>query len=202
MNAVISLPFLCDLNLAEHATAGLVEHRHQMREPDPAVGGTDAGAAQGLAVQGQHAALFSPGCALRGRLGAELGQHPGLQRRLQRRGVDPLQDPADGRLVRSDRAHPSTSARARPTSWAYSAIAVNDRAPANTAHAPSSNTARTPWRTPRGFRGSGTRDRASTSDNPAASPTGAALPASGPTSRPSRAATIGDTDTADTGFLT
>jgi hypothetical protein len=60
---------------------------------------------------------------------------------------------------------PRTSSTTRPASWAYSATAVNDRAPANTAHAPISNTANTPWRTPRALRGSGTAARASTSDN-------------------------------------
>ena len=39
-------------------------------------------------------------------------------------------------------------------SWAYSAIATNDRAPVRTAHALTSNTASTPWPTPRAERGS------------------------------------------------
>ena len=44
---------------------------------------------------------------------------------------------------------PSRSRMARPVSWAYSAIAANDRAPVSTAHAPSSTIASTPWRIPR-----------------------------------------------------
>ena len=63
---------------------------------------------------------------------------------------------------------PSRSRMVRPVSWAYSAIAANDRAPVRTAHAPSSRIANTPWRIPRGFRGSGTSLNASTSDNAAA----------------------------------
>ena len=50
-------------------------------------------------------------------------------------------------------------------SWAYSAIAANDRAPVSTAHAPNSRIANTAWRIPRAFRGSGTSLNASTSDN-------------------------------------
>ena len=50
-------------------------------------------------------------------------------------------------------------------SWAYSAIAANDRAPVSTAHAPSSTIANTPWRIPRALRGSGISPNASTSDN-------------------------------------
>ena len=52
----------------------------------------------------------------------------------------------------------------RPVSWAYSAIAANDRAPVSTAHAPSSTIANTPCRIPRALRGSGSR-KDSTSDN-------------------------------------
>ena len=79
-------------------------------------------------------------------------------------------------------------------------------APVNTVHAPNSNTASTPWRTPRAFRGSGTSDSASTSDNLTGTDTrkepGAAITSSSPTSAWSRAATIGKTDSAGTGFLT
>jgi hypothetical protein len=66
-----------------------------------AAGGVaDVGAAHRLAVQGQHPALLPHGCAHLRRPGGELGEGPGAQCSFQRRGVDPLQDPADGRLVR------------------------------------------------------------------------------------------------------
>jgi hypothetical protein len=56
-----------DLDLPEYDPSGLVEHWHQMWEVDPAVGGADAVTAQGLAVQGEHAALFTPRCSRRRR---------------------------------------------------------------------------------------------------------------------------------------
>lgn len=78
---------------------------------------------------------------------------------------------------------PTTSKTAWPASWAYSATAANDRAPASAAHAPSSSIANTPWRTPRGLRGSGTTDRASTSDNTIIGSTSAGPTRSGGASR-------------------
>ena len=97
-------------------------------------------------------------------LGVELGQGPHLQRRLQRRGIDVLQDPPDRRLVRptTHRAPPAPPGRRR----GRTPRPRRTTAPrARTAHAAISNTASTPWRTPRGERGSGTVDKASTSDN-------------------------------------
>jgi hypothetical protein len=126
---------LLDLDLAEDGAGGLVENRHQMRQVDAAVGGTDVGAAQGLAVQGVHAALFATRCLLRRWLGIELGQHPGPQRGLQRRG------PTFCRMRRrvdscgTTAPTPSAPSTAWPASWAYSATAANDRAPDSTAHA-------------------------------------------------------------------
>jgi hypothetical protein len=89
-----------DLHLAEHRPTGLVDHRHQVRLIDLPLGVPGMGAAHGLTVQGPHAPLLPRRCGGVRDLGAELGQCPDLQRRLQRRGVDLLQDPSDRRLVR------------------------------------------------------------------------------------------------------
>jgi hypothetical protein len=51
-------------------------------------------------------------------------------------------------------AHGLAVQRPYPGSWAYSAIATNDRGPVRTGHALTSNTASTPWPTPRAERGS------------------------------------------------
>jgi NADPH:quinone reductase-like Zn-dependent oxidoreductase len=135
-------------------------------------------------------------------LGVELGQRPGPQRRFQLHGVDPLQDAADGRLVRRHRAHPERGQHdaagvvgvlgdrgERPRPGQHRARRKQQHREHTVAH---------PARLPRVRH----LRQASTSDNTAASVTGAALTASCSTSRCSRAATIGDTDSAGTGFLT
>jgi len=97
---------------------------------------------------------------------------------------------------------PSRSNTTCPVSWAYSAIATNERAPASTAHALTSSTASTPWRTPRAARGSGIAARASSSDNAVRSTlvfvSVSVITSSRPVSGVIKAARIGEDDNAGT----
>jgi hypothetical protein len=174
--------FLLDRDLPEDRTTGLVEYRHQMRLSvatiitapvlGPVLGPVlivtvdgQMGAAHGLAVHGQDPALLAGRHPIRrwclGKLGLDPDPHRGLDRDRVQIGQNRRMVQACGTTVPT----PSRSRMVWPVSWAYSAIAANERAPVSTAHAPNSRIAATPWRIPRALRGSGTAAKASTRDN-------------------------------------
>jgi hypothetical protein len=97
---------------------------------------------------------------------------------------------------------PSSSSTASPASWAYSAIATKRPRPGQHRARCDQQYREHPCLTPRAARGSGTAARASTSDNTANPAVPDPVTSSSSTSTWSRTATIGEDDSAGTGFQT
>ena len=149
-----------NLVLGQHRAAGVVHRRQQMHRAAIAAQRLGAGAAQGLAVDGDRPppAGYGSGTVLFGQPGADgAGQHLGVQ---AGQGAADGGLGGDGEVVGSVVAGAERGPdRLGRASAAQSAIAAMDRAPVRTAAAAMARMATNRWRRPRAARGSGTAAR-------------------------------------------